>query len=414
MAKRTAKKSTKGVHQNSTKSAKTAADKKSQKSLWLQLAILSFFLPIIVTSVALWWKPSHFIWRLFLCLVLDSVYGVAIGTLIQPVASYVAEKYLAGNSNNNGVHSSNDPTIPWPNAPLPNGWVEMAKTRHDRKDDEPLFFLNHVRGSIRFQQSMIRIASGWGTLLMIFVQSHWLSSPPEPLSRIGLLPVSWIDFGWGFLIGSGVIIGFFLVEVAMGWIHIIGYFQVADPDESLILNLIWDILFHLGVSMNEEVSLRGWILVHSTVFLHTNMEMSVANAMTIAIGLQALWFASMHAGSSGASRLGLVNLVVGGTVAAANVVVSGSLWFPLGWHFGWNIWMGHFLGLSTSGIPMNAKIVNIVPHPQKAHWHGGRFGPEQSPLASIVYLVGLGLLLWHYGMEQGIQQWTKTLSEFQN
>ena len=36
---------------------------------------------------------------------------------------------------------------------------------------------------------------------------------------------------------------------------------------------------------------------------------------------------------------------------------------------------------------MAAKLVSVVPHPSKAHLHGGRFGPEQSPLAPVAYLL---------------------------
>lgn len=255
---------------------------------------------------------------------------------------------------------------------------------------------------------MLRISDGCGTLLAVFIESQYLSV--EPLSRIGLLPISWVDFGWGVFVGSIIIIGFFFVEVAMGWIHIIGYLEVVDKNESLWVNLLWDVLFHTGVSISEEAALRGWILVHFILWLEIDWEMSVAVALLVAIGMQAVWFASLHAGSSGATYLGLINLVVGGTAAAVNVVISGGLWFPLGWHFGWNIWMGHLLGLSTSGIPMSAKIVSIVPHPQKERWHGGRFGPEQSPLTSAVYLLGLALLLLIYGMEQRVYEWNQKLS----
>jgi hypothetical protein len=59
--------------------------------------------------------------------------------------------------------------------------------------------------------------------------------------------------------------------------------------------------------------------------------------------------------------------------------------------------MGNLLGMSTSGIPISATLVSIVPHPLKAARHGGRFGPESSPLAPIAYLLGCALLVGWYG-----------------
>lgn len=379
------------------------------QEFWFQLVTVSFLLPTIVTSLALRWKPNRFLSRLVIFLVLDCVYGSAIRTLIHPLASFFVKHYFSNTNANHSVHMSNDPTIIWPplNSKIPHGWNEMAKTRQ-RDSGEPVFFLNHVRGSMRFQQAMFRVADACGTLLTVFVESQYVFV--EPLSLIGLLPISWADFGWGVLVGSSIIIGLFVVEVAMGWIHIIQYLEVVDENESLWINLLWDFLFHISVSVNEEVSLRGRVLVHFILWLHLDWGVSVAISALVAIGLQAVLFASMHARSPGASYLGLINLVVGGTAAAINVVISGGLWFPLGWHFSWNIWMGHLLGLSTSGIPMSAKLVSVVPHPQKVRWHGGRFGPEQSPLASAVYLLGLALLLWIYGTEQGIHEWNQKLS----
>ena len=49
-----------------------------------------------------------------------------------------------------------------------------------------------------------------------------------------------------------------------------------------------------------------------------------------------------------------------------------------GWHFMWNFTMGNLVGLSTSGIPISSTVLAVLPHPHKAHWHGGTFGPEVS------------------------------------
>ena len=85
-------------------------------------------------------------------------------------------------------------------------------------------------------------------------------------------------------------------------------------------------------------------------------------------------------------------------VPVPDVVVSGGLAFACGWHFTWNLMMGHLLGLSTSGIPMSATLVSILPHPSKADLHGGTFGPEKSVLAPGVYMFGCALLLLFYGL----------------
>ena len=39
----------------------------------------------------------------------------------------------------------------------------------------------------------------------------------------------------------------------MGWIKIVGYWETVVPEENFAVNITWDVLFHVGVSINEEV-----------------------------------------------------------------------------------------------------------------------------------------------------------------
>ena len=76
---------------------------------------------------------------------------------------------------------------------------------------------------------------------------------------------------------------------------------------------------------------------------------SAANfAIAASIALQAALFSLLHLYSPGCSAVSLLNLFLGGIAASLNVMVTGgSLWLGIGWHFGWNIFMGHILGKST-------------------------------------------------------------------
>lgn len=383
---------------------------------WLfSLVMLVFVLPGTVTAIA-WYlglsepnaRPNFFI-RLILCMFLDSVYGGAFYAILLPPARAVARLLPAAQVPTNMAECEkqesdvNDPSLTWPlpGANIPSDWIDIARRS---KRAQP-FFLNHVRGSTRLRQAIFRISSAFGTLSMAYVMSNWVDH--MLLADMGIA-ISLADISWGFLVGSSIIILLFVTEVTLGWIHIVGFGEVVVPRESLIINLLWDVLFHIGVSINEEVSMRGWVLVNTAMYLKT-LGASASAAMALAVSLQAGIFALMHFGSPGASRVGLINLVVGGTAAALNVFLSGGLSFSLGWHFGWNMMMGHVLGLSTSGIPMSAKLVSIVPHPSKAALHGGKFGPEQSPLGALAYLFGCLALVYIYGTE-GITTWGERLS----
>ena len=122
----------------------------------------------------------------------------------------------------------------------------------------------------------------------------------------------------------------------------------------------------------------------------------VASAVAIAtsIILQSTLFALMHVHSPGSTMVSLINLFIGGAAAALNVMASGGVWLGIGWHFGWNITMGHILGRTTSGIPMSCAVVSVVPRPalpgkaSYVKYHGGTFGPEMGVLAPLAYAMG--------------------------
>lgn len=391
-----------------------------------EVLLVSLALPLVTTFVAVERiKDSHFLYRLLFCITLDSIYGNAIYTVQRPLVRWIADRLPGASSNQDNDDDSlqHDKTLAWPtlhNANVPSAWLDLAKQRQRQhpSSDEPLWFLNHVRGSLRFRQAALRMASAAGTLVMAYVMTNFVDPPfadgaiaedekgtAVGLASIGLAPISLRDIALGFLVGSTIVIALFTIEVALGWIRVIGYFEKVVAEESWTLNILWDVLFHIGVSVNEEVSMRGWILVHTLNHLSSTWEISsILMRWFVAIGLQASFFALMHATSPGANAIGLFNLVIGGTAGALNVLVTGSLSFAVGWHFGWNIWMGHLLGLSTSGIPMSAKLVSVLPHPSKAHLHGGRFGPEQSPLAPLAYGLGIILLIMCYS-ERVSQVW---------
>lgn len=305
---------------------------------------------------------------------------------------------------------SHDPSLEWPpaDAKLPAEWKQLA-ARAPRAPNRPAqpYFLNHVRGHVRLRQAARRLGSAASTVLQTAAMA-WLLDETSLADASLLRGASLADLGLGALTGASCVCATFTAEVAVGWVKVISFGEVVAPGEGLWTNLSFDVLFHVGVAINEELSLRGWLLLNGVQAAVAGLALSPTAATVLAIAVQSLFFAAAHAGSPGVSRVGLCNLMVGGVAAALNVVLTGNLAFALGWHFCWNLLMGHLLGLSTSGIPMSAKLVSVVPHPAKAALHGGRFGPEQSPLAPAAYGLGIAMLVAFYGTD-GVADWESRL-----
>ena len=355
---------------------------------------------------------AAFFWRFVAFVLLGTCLGrLGVQLLMSPARALArrmpgADVPTAASEMEEQENTQHDPQLVWPPPTALEALPAEWRAQSSKRTPQP-YFLNHVRGSTRCRQAAQRLGGAIGTLAQIGLMAVSVDNQSPRVIGLELVPA---DVAWGAAVGAGIVTVLFVAELALGWLRIIGYGEVVVPRESLAINLLWDALFHIGVSVHEEASMRGWLLVNTAQALAAYLGAdSVALSMSLSVALQASLFALLHVGSPGATRVGLLNLWVGGTCAALNVLLSGGLSFGLGWHFGWNLFMGHLLGLSTSGIPMAAKLVSVLPHPQKAHLHGGRFGPEQSPLAPLAYLLGVAALVALYGTD-GVDSWRARLA----
>ena len=415
-------------------------------------------------------SPSYFkLWCFYF--VLDATYGHLFHTIFLVPARWIARRLPgavvpSADEDNKLVQqeeSSNDVSLDWPSAgaiaKLPSDWLvstrssfedrnissvgnegsevpkkasgkkKKTKSKNNKSNSSPKcnnntqsdqkstdatktnseyqpYYLNHARGSTRIRQASQRIGAAMGSLLASYIICYLSAS--ITLEDVGLtLPVL-RDLAWGFLIGLSIVTIMFIMEIWLGWIAVVGFFQTVVPNESFTINFLWDVLFHVGVSINEEVMLRGWmftlgcrgILSMASDWFETSST-AASFSIIASIVLQSSLFSFLHLHSPGSTYVSLINLFLGGVAASINVMVAGgSLWLGIGWHFGWNIFMGHVLGRSTSGIPMSCACMEAIPRPNLPNKHGGTFGPEQGVLAPLAYIVGILLVICVFGFEE--------------
>lgn len=318
----------------------------------------------------------NFLVRLLFYILLDGVFARSAANLFVMAARVLARALPGAIVPDSAAACAaeesmqHDPSLAWPlpGTELPPQWVKtVAATNPKRKQP---FFLNHVRGSLRLRQAALRLGAAVGTILQVGTMSVLLDQ--RSLRAIGLpTPLELFagrDLYLGLLTGATCVLFLFVAEVALGWVKIVGYCETVTPGEWLSLNLLWDTLFHIGVAINEEVSMRGWMLLNVAHALIAHVGVSAESGCGLSVAMQSALFALAHLNSPGATFIGLVNLMIGGVAGALNVFLSGGLGFALGWHFGWNILMGHLLGLSTSGIPMSSKArANKASRPHRVH-----------------------------------------------
>lgn len=253
-------------------------------------------------------------------------------------------------------------------------------------------FINHTCGALRLKCMVMRLGMMVSSVLSTVLALQCLDHRQE--YSFNILPM---DMVYGALTGATIVTFMFLAQVSLNWVTVLDYLTVFDPADSLPLNLLIETLFHTAVAINEELPVRGYMLLNLSEWLHSSSALSYRSSMTLAIALQSMWFVIMHLGSPGGSRWqSMLNIFAGGVAAGLNVLLTGGLGFVLGWHWAWNLTMGNVFGLSTSGIPVSGTLVEVLPHPRKEHLHGGVFGPEGGAMAAPAYALGVAILAYLY------------------
>jgi hypothetical protein len=103
-----------------------------------------------------------------------------------------------------------------------------------------------------------------------------------------------------------------------------GYFETVEPKENSIINFAWDVLFHIGVRINEETMLRGWMFtlcargIRPTALHCFDESTADTFAIAMSIFLQSTFFEMMHYHSPGSTSISLINLFIGGAAASFN------------------------------------------------------------------------------------------------
>jgi len=157
-----------------------------------------------------------------------------------------------------------------------------------------------------------------------------------------------------------------------------------DPSKLVYFASIYGVLF-VAVAIFEETSMRGYALV----------ELVRAISFWPAAILLGVLFGAAHLGN-GASEgyVGAATAGLFGVAMAYSFLKTGSLWYALGLHAGWDYAESYIFGTSDSGLP---PLKGCIFHPTfhgPAWLTGGTVGPEGSvlvfgALAAIVILAWL-------------------------
>ncbi len=142
----------------------------------------------------------------------------------------------------------------------------------------------------------------------------------------------------------------------------------------------WFAVDLLGAA-GEELFGRGSVLLVAAAFLGWRGALIVSGAL----------FLLIHLDNPGASPVWLLRLFFQGVLLAYDVFRTGSLWWPVGYHTGWNWASAPLFGAAGSGYLDKGHIFDFVPIGPSLVT-GGAVGPEGSIFAFAAVL-GAAVLL---------------------
>lgn len=188
------------------------------------------------------------------------------------------------------------------------------------------------------------------------------------------------DFLAGFIIGAVMIAFLFVLHLAGGWAHFVGWNPNATSGDFLLDNILGSTLAFCFVAVGEELLSRGYQL--------QNLMEDLGPAW--GLGISAVIFSLLHAGNPSYDWKAILGLTAAGLFLALGWVQTGTLWLPIGLHLGWNLFEGTIFGFHVSGLDVPSLLLLNVDGPE---WlTGGYFGPEAGLLLLPALLFGAFLL----------------------
>ena len=188
--------------------------------------------------------------------------------------------------------------------------------------------------------------------------------------------------------GRGLIIGMLAFVGVIGLLALFGVVIVEPTPTTLVgapalpaVLLILPSWIIQGAS--EEIATRGWILP----------VIGARYRPLLGILSSTLFFTIMHALNPGLSLLAVANLALYGLFAALYALREGSLWGICAFHSVWNWAQGHVFGLSVSGMSLTTGTLLDLATRGPDVLTGGAFGPEGSLAATVVFGLGIAILL---------------------
>ena len=235
---------------------------------------------------------------------------------------------------------------------------------------------------------LVLTLSGVAATLSVWLASRFLDRRPFADLGLHLDRRWWQDLAGGMLIGAVLATVVFVVQWAMGWITITGFFQSSIDALPFALAFLIPFLFHSGIAIYEELAVRGYMLTNTAEGLNFRI-LGPGVALFLALVISALNFGLGHNNAD----LSTMNITLAGAWLALSYILTGELGLAIGMHLTWNLFQGNVFGFPVSGVVFDATTLIAVEQGGPKLWTGGSFGAEAGLLGTVAFSLGIVLVL---------------------
>ena len=253
-----------------------------------------------------------------------------------------------------------------------------------------------------------------GTYLFLIGVLVWLVASRLDRRRIvdygfHLSRAWWFDLGFGLALGTLLLLGIFVLELAMGWIKVTGTIATASgqPFGAMIVAGFIAVLF---VAVQEEITWRGYPIKNLAEGFNWRV-IGPRWATVIAVLIPALLFGLAHATNPNATTLSTINIMIFAVLFAAGYVLTGELALPIGLHFAWDFIQGFVFGVTGAVSQFGSVLVLAEDDPAGKLWTGLPYGAEGGPLGTGAFILGFLLTVVWVRFRRGSARLDPTLAQ---
>lgn len=225
------------------------------------------------------------------------------------------------------------------------------------------------------QQLIISFFGLLGTFLVLWIFMKYIDR--EKFIMLGFqMKNRSLDFMVGTLVA--------LVTMISGFVLLIGFNEIKYSAIVLKFDeVVISVLLFLIVAVVEEALFRGYVL--KNLMLSTNKY--------VALVISSVLFSLMHGFNPNMSLFSFLDLFCAGMILGITYIFTKNLWYPIGLHFGWNLFQTH-LGFNVSGQDFYSVLEFNYTSPNLLN--GGEFGFEGSILSLFAQVLIFAASVYYY------------------